>query len=74
MTGHSFTRAWATVAQLAPERTALVCGARHVTFADFDARATRLANVLHDAGLAPGDKVTIMCVNSPEYMEAFYAA
>ena len=74
MTGHSFARAWATVAQLAPERTALVCGARHVTFAEFDARATRLANVFRDAGLAAGDKVAIMCVNSPEYMETFYAA
>jgi fatty-acyl-CoA synthase len=74
VTDHSFARAWATVAQLAPDRTALVCADRHLTFAAFDERATRLANVLRDKGLAPGDKVAIMCVNAPEYMEAFYAA
>src|SRR5436190_313746 len=73
-TRHSFARAWRTVAELAPERTALVCGDRRSTFAQFDARAERLARFLHDAGLAPGDKVAIMCVNTPEYMEAFFAA
>src|SRR3954452_8607255 len=73
-TRHSFARAWRTVAELAPERTALVCGDRRSTFAQFDARAERLARFLRDAGLAPGDKVAIMCVNAPEYMETFYAA
>jgi fatty-acyl-CoA synthase len=74
VTDHSFARAWETVATLAPERTALVCGDRRLTFAEFDARAERLARVLAAAGLGPDDKVAIMCVNSPEYMEAFFAA
>jgi 3-oxocholest-4-en-26-oate---CoA ligase len=72
--GHSFAGAWRTVAELAPERVALVCGERRLTFAAFDERAGRLARVLDDAGLLPGEKVAIMCVNAPEYMEAFYAA
>ncbi len=74
MTDHSFARAWQTVAALAPERTALVCGDRHVSFGEFDERAERLAHVLRAAGLEPDDKVAVMCVNSPEYLEAFFAA
>jgi acyl-CoA synthetase (AMP-forming)/AMP-acid ligase II len=71
---HSFARAWRTVAELAPERTALVCGDRRLTYAEFDERAGRLARVFADAGLGPDDKIAIMCVNASEYMEAFYAA
>jgi acyl-CoA synthetase (AMP-forming)/AMP-acid ligase II len=71
---HSFARAWQTVAALAPERTALVCGDRRVTFGAFDERAERLAHVLRAAGLEPDDKVAIMCVNAPEYLEAFFGA
>jgi 3-oxocholest-4-en-26-oate---CoA ligase len=74
VTDHSFARAWQTVAALAPDRTAIVCHDRRVTFGAFDERAERLAHVLHAAGLEPDDKVAIMCVNAPEYLEAFFAA
>jgi fatty-acyl-CoA synthase len=73
VTDHSFARAWHTVAELAPDRTAIVCGERRVTFEEFDTLADALARALRDAGLQPGDKVAIMCVNSPEYMETFFA-
>jgi fatty-acyl-CoA synthase len=72
--GHSFARAWRTVAELRPERTAVICGERRLTFGELDARANRLAHVLRDAGVGPDDKVAIMCVNSTEYVEAFFAA
>ena len=74
VTRHSFARAWRTVAELAPERIALVCGDHRVTFAQFDERAERFGRVLRDAGLEPGDKIAIMCVNTPEFMEVFFAA
>ena len=74
MTDRSFARAWRTVAELAPDRVALVCGDRRLTFRELDERAARLAHVLHAAGLEPGDKVAIMCVNAPEYVETFFAA
>jgi fatty-acyl-CoA synthase len=74
VTDYSFARAWRTVAELAPDRTAILCGARRLTYAEFDERACRLANVLSAAGLEPDDKVAIMCVNAPEYLEAFAAA
>ncbi len=74
MTDHSFARAWHTVARLAPDRAAVVCGERRLTFAELDARSDRLAHALADAGLRPDDKVAIECINGPEYLEVFYAA
>jgi acyl-CoA synthetase (AMP-forming)/AMP-acid ligase II len=74
VTDHSFARAWLTVAELAPERIAIVCEDHRLTYGEFVERASKLAAVMRDAGLAPGDKVAIMCVNSPEYLEAFFAA
>ena len=74
MTDYSFARAWATVAKLAPEREAIVCGTRRMSFRELDQRAERLANVLARAGVGRDDKVAIECVNAPEYLEAFFAA
>jgi fatty-acyl-CoA synthase len=72
--GYSFASAWNAVATIAPERVAIACGDRHVTFGEFDARAEQLARFLHDHGVRAGDKVAIECVNSPEYLEVFYAS
>jgi acyl-CoA synthetase (AMP-forming)/AMP-acid ligase II len=70
----SFARAWRTVARLAPEREAIVCGERRLTYGDIDDRSRRLAAVLAEHGVGEGDKVAIECVNAPEYVEAFHAA
>ena len=74
MTDHSFARAWETVAALVPEREAIVCGEQRLTFGEFDDRANRLGHVLATHGIAPNSKVAIMCVNTPEYLIAFFAA
>lgn len=74
MAQESFAQAWSTVAALAPERLAIVCGDRRLTFGDFAQRARALAHALHDDGLRAGDKVAIELVNSPEYLEVFFAA
>jgi acyl-CoA synthetase (AMP-forming)/AMP-acid ligase II len=74
VTHESFAQAWSTVAELAPERLAIVCGNRRLTFAEFASRAGALAHALHDDGLRAGDKVAIQLVNSPEYLESFFAA
>jgi len=74
VTDYSFARAWRTVAELAPERIALVCRDERLTFGELDARAERLAHVFAAAGLGPNDKVAIMCVNAPVYIETFFAA
>ncbi len=72
--GHSFARSWRTVARLAPERIALVCGDRRVTFGEFHRAADALAGWMYNRGVGPGDKVAIQLINSPEYMITFFAA
>jgi len=52
-----------------PGATALVDGDRRLTFAEVDDRSNRVANLLLDAGLRPGDKVAILCGNQAEYVE-----
>jgi 3-oxocholest-4-en-26-oate---CoA ligase len=72
--GWSFARAWDSVAQIEPERVAIVCGDRHETYAEFEQRADALARSFSAAGVSSGEKVAIECVNSVEYLEVFYAA
>lgn len=74
MPQESFAQAWSTVAALAPERLAIVCRDRRLTFGELARRARALAHALHDDGLRAGDKVAIELVNAPEYLEAFFAA
>ncbi|APW40984.1 fatty-acid--CoA ligase [Rhodoferax koreense] len=56
-----------------PQRTALVCGPRRKTFAQFADRVARFAGALRALGLQPGDRVGIMALNSDRYVEFFYA-
>jgi acyl-CoA synthetase (AMP-forming)/AMP-acid ligase II len=72
--GWSFAAVWSSVAAEVPERPALICGTRVVTWADFHDRARRLASHLAAAGVTPGDKVALDMTNRPEYLETFYAA
>ncbi len=65
---------WERIAAEVPERVAIVCGDRRVTYGELDERANRLGNVLAEAGLRAGDKVAIELVNGPEYLETFFAA
>lgn len=52
-----------------PDAEALVCGARRSTFAQFVDRVARLAAVLRELGVAPGDRVGLMALNSDRYVE-----
>jgi len=70
----SFAAVWDAIARETPERDAVVCGDRRMTFAQLEARAARLAGHLEHAGVKPGDRVAIDMVNRPEYLETFYAA
>jgi len=70
----NFAAVWDGIAAEVPDREALVCGDRRVTWGEFAARAHRLAAHLQSLGLAPGDKVAIDVPNRPEYLESFYAA
>jgi len=71
----NFAAIWGGIAAADPDREAIVCGDRRLTFGAFDDRARRLAWHLQQvADLAPGDKVAIDMLNCPEYLETFFAA
>jgi long-chain acyl-CoA synthetase len=62
-------------ARLAPGRTAMLLedgGAR--SWAETRARVDRLAGGLRDLGIAKGDRIAILALNGPHYLEASWAA
>jgi acyl-CoA synthetase (AMP-forming)/AMP-acid ligase II len=56
-----------------PEREALVSGETRVTYAEMNSRVNRLANALQGLGVGRGTAVAAMAVNSPQYVETYYA-
>ena len=61
-------------ARLHPDRTAVVDGARTLSFAVFNARVNRLAAVLRALDIGRGDRVAILSENRVEYLELMFAA
>src|SRR5262249_8332671 len=51
------------------DRVAIVDGERSFTYAEFAGRAHRLAGALVGLGVAPGDRVAALCVNSHIMLE-----
>ncbi|MBV9254756.1 MAG: AMP-binding protein, partial [Actinobacteria bacterium] len=62
------------VADVQPDREALVCGERRVTFRELDERATRLAHHLAEVGVVKDSHVGIYAYNCVEWLETFLAA
>ena len=56
-----------------PDKVALVCGDRRLTFAGLDARGNRLANALAARGVGCGDRVALAMPNWIELVEAMAA-
>jgi fatty-acyl-CoA synthase len=56
-----------------PEKTAIVHGARRISYGEFAIDATRLARALGAAGVEPGDRVAYLCPNTPEMLVAHFA-
>ncbi|MDZ3992570.1 class I adenylate-forming enzyme family protein [Pseudomonas sp. Teo4] len=61
-------------AALYPNREAVVCGERRVTWAEFDLLIERTACGYTQAGLTPQDRVAVMLDNRLEYLVAMMAA
>ena len=59
-------------AKRAPDRMALVGRNERLTYAEFEARANRLANALIDLQLEKGARVAILSTNCPEYAIAYF--
>ncbi len=52
-----------------PNKVALICGERSLTYAEFNARARRVANALAGLGVKTNDRVAVMAHNSIELLE-----
>ena len=63
-----------SVADAIPDREALVCGSRRLTFRELDERASRLAHYLGSQGVRAGDRIGIYLFNCAEFVEAMLAA
>ncbi len=60
-------------AKVHPDHTAIIHGTRRTSYAEFYARARRLASALAARGIGPGDTVSVMLPNTPAMLEAHYA-
>jgi len=65
---------WESVVDSVPDREALVCGTRRLTYAAVEERANRLAHALAARGVEAGDHVGLYLYNGTEYLEAMIAA
>ncbi len=63
----------AAQARLQPDKLAVRDSRRTLTFAQWNERATRLANALTGLGLAKGDRVALLAYNCIEWMELYVA-
>src|SRR5437879_11808846 len=65
-----------TYAAATPDKVAAVMTGtgETLTYGDLERRSVRLAHVLHDAGLRPGDVVALLTENNLRAFEVFWAA
>ncbi|MFL6105319.1 MAG: long-chain-fatty-acid--CoA ligase [Marmoricola sp.] len=55
-----------------PDRDALVLGDTRLTYAQVNAAANQVANLLVERGIQPGDKVALSCPNLPFFPVVYY--
>ncbi|HEY7274223.1 MAG TPA: long-chain fatty acid--CoA ligase [Actinoplanes sp.] len=59
-------------ARTSPDRAAVVLGPQRLTYAQVDAAANQVANLLVARGIRPGDKVALSCPNLPYFPVVYY--
>jgi len=69
----NFADVWEYAADRVPDREALICGKRRLTYRELDDRANRFAAQLVAAGIARGDTFGIFAPNCTEWIEAMLA-
>ena len=74
MTDWNYADVWETVAEVQPEAVAVTQGDRSLTWAEFERGADGVAQFLLDLGAVRQDKVALYLYNSPEYLQATFAA
>jgi len=65
-----------TFAETTPDKPAVIMAGsgEQLSYTELNDRSARLAQLLHDAGLRPGDHVSIFMENNIRYFECFWAA
>lgn len=58
---------------LDPDKEAVVCGSKRITYGRLEERTNRLANACLALGVQPGDRVAVMMSNCTEYLEIVLA-
>lgn len=71
--GKTHAAGYAAAAARTPDRVAIVDERGTLTFAEVDARTTRLSNALRERGVSAGDSVALMCRNHRGFIEATVA-
>ena len=56
-----------------PQNLAIAYGSQELRYAEFNARANRLANALNRLGVRQGDNVAVLMYNCPEMLESMFA-
>ena len=74
MTDWNYADVWEIVAAVQPSAVAITQGDRNLTWDEFDRGADGVAQFLLDLGVAQQDKVAVYLYNSPEYLQATFAA
>ncbi|MDE5445812.1 AMP-binding protein [Bradyrhizobium sp. CSA207] len=60
-------------AQRYPDKVALVCGAKRVTYRDLAQRVRKVANGLQSRGVKQGDRIVLFVANGIDLVELLYA-
>jgi len=74
MTDWNYADVWETVADAQPGAVVVTQGSRNLTWDEFDRGADGVAQFLLDLGAVRQDKVAVYLYNSPEYLQATFAA
>jgi long-chain acyl-CoA synthetase len=68
-----FVQAVRRAAQFRAGELATICGTRRSTWKELEARTARLAGALEALGVAPGDRIGVLSLNSDRYFEVIHA-
>ena len=69
----NFASIWENITDIIPDQTAIICGDKEKTWAEYDNTAAKLASALTEHGLEAHSKAGLYLHNSNEYLEAQYA-
>ena len=59
---------------IVPDRTALADQDHHIAYMELQSNVNKLANAFQSLGVGKGANVGVMAVNSPDFVEIYYAS